>query len=61
MAALRKALLDTMKDPGLIADGKRIKVTFEPIPGEEVAAKFEDYFKTPRALVDKTYEMISKM
>lgn len=61
VAALRRALLDTMKDPALIADAKRINVTFKPIPGEEVAAKFEDYFKTPRSLVDKTYEMISKM
>jgi hypothetical protein len=61
VAALRKALMDTMKDPALIADGKRIKVDFEPIPGDVVAAKFNDYFKTPKALVDKTYEVISKM
>jgi len=61
VAALRKALLDTMKDPALIADGKKIKVDFDPIPGEEVAAKFAEYFKTPRSLVDKTYEVISKM
>lgn len=61
VAALRKALLDTMKDPALIADAKKIKVTFQPIPGDEVAAKFASYYKTPRALVDKTYEMISKM
>lgn len=61
VAALRKALLDTMKDPALIADAKRIKVVFQPIPGDEVAARFNDYFKTPKSLVDKTYEMISKM
>ena len=61
VAALRKALLDTMKDPALIADAKRIKVTFKPIPGKEVAAKFDAYFTTPRSLVDKTYEMISRM
>lgn len=61
VAALRKALLDTMKDPALIADAKRVKVVFEPIPGDEVAARFNDYFKTPKSLVDKTYEMISKM
>jgi tripartite-type tricarboxylate transporter receptor subunit TctC len=61
VAALRKALLDTMKDPALIADAKRIKVVFKPIPGEELAAKFDSYFKTPKSLVDKTYTMISKM
>lgn len=61
VAALRKALLDTMKDPDLIADGKRIKVTFTPISGDEVAASFDEFFTTPRALVDKAYEVISKM
>jgi len=61
VAALRKALLDTMKDPALVADGKKIKTDFEPIPGAEVAARFEDYFKTPKELVAKANEMISKM
>ncbi len=61
VAALRKAMLDTMKDPAMIADGKRIKVEFTPIPGEEVAQAFEEYFTTPKALVDKAYEYISKM
>ena len=61
VAALRKALLDTMKDPALIADAKKIKIDFKPIPGEEVADMFKGYFATPRALVDKTYEYISKM
>jgi len=61
VAALRKALLDTMKDPALIADGKRIKVTFTPISGEDVAKSFDEFFTTPRAVVDKTYEIISKM
>jgi tripartite-type tricarboxylate transporter receptor subunit TctC len=61
VAALRKALLDTMKDPGLIADAKKIKIEFKPIPGEEVAAMFKEYFATPRPVVDKAYEMISRM
>jgi tripartite-type tricarboxylate transporter receptor subunit TctC len=61
VAALRKALLDTMKDPGLIADGKRIKIAFSPISGEDVAKQFDEYFATPKALVDKTYGYISKM
>jgi tripartite-type tricarboxylate transporter receptor subunit TctC len=61
VTALRKALLSMAKDPGLIADAKKIKVTLTPIPGDKVASAFDSYFKTPRALVDKTYEMISKM
>ncbi len=55
VAALSKALLDTMKDPGLISDAKRINTTFRPMSGEQVAKAFAAYYKTPRALVDKTY------
>lgn len=60
VAALRKALLDTMKDPALIKDAKRIKVTFTPISGEDVASAFDEFFATPKSLVNKTYEYISK-
>jgi tripartite-type tricarboxylate transporter receptor subunit TctC len=57
VAALSKALLDTMKDPGLIKDGKRINTTFRPMSGKQVADAFASYYATPRALVDKTYDM----
>lgn len=57
VAALRKALLDTMKDPALVADGKKIKTTFKPMGGAEVVAAFAEFYRTPRALVDKTYEL----
>ncbi len=61
VVALRKALLDVMKDPKLIADGKKIKTLFRPMSGEDVAKAFKEFYKTPRALVDKTYEYSSKM
>ncbi len=53
--ALRKALLDTMKDPGMIKDGKKIKVTFEPIPGEEVEKMIAEFYATPPDVVKKAY------
>lgn len=57
VVAIRKALLDTMKDSGLIADGKKIKTTFTPMSGADVAAAFAVFYKTPRALIDKTYNL----
>jgi hypothetical protein len=60
VAALRKAMIDTMKDPGLIADGKRIKTVFRPMSGKDVAAAFAEYYKTPQALVDKVYALTTK-
>ncbi len=59
--ALRKALLDMMKDPALKKDAARIKVEFEPMTGAEVSGAFNEFFSTPRVLVDRAYDMISKM
>ncbi len=58
--ALRKALLDTMKDPRLIADGKKIKTIFKPMDGAEVHRRFDAFYRTPKALVDKTYALSNK-
>ncbi|MGE0652681.1 MAG: Bug family tripartite tricarboxylate transporter substrate binding protein [Alphaproteobacteria bacterium] len=55
VAALRKALLDTMKDPAMIEDGKKIKVTFAPIPGEEFEKTIAAFYATPPEVVKKAY------
>jgi tripartite-type tricarboxylate transporter receptor subunit TctC len=55
--ALRKAMLETMKDPGMIADGKKIHVSWDPVPGAEAAQMFVDFYKTPPALVKKAAAM----
>jgi tripartite-type tricarboxylate transporter receptor subunit TctC len=53
VAALRKAVMDTVKDPAMIADGKRLKIDWDPIPGEEVGKLFDKLFATPPAMVAK--------
>lgn len=55
VAALSKALMDTGKDPGLIKDGMRINTTFRPMSGKQVADAFASYYRTPKDVVDKTY------
>jgi tripartite-type tricarboxylate transporter receptor subunit TctC len=57
VAALRKAMLETMKDPALLADSKKLQIEFDPVPGEETAEIFGDFYKTPPALVKKAAEM----
>ena len=57
VAALREALLATMKDPELVRDAKKIKLTFNPVPGEEVTQIFRDFLSTPPDLVKKTREI----
>ncbi len=51
VAALRKAMLDTIKDPAMVADAKKRQVDFDPVPGEEAAAIFASFYQTPPALI----------
>lgn len=53
VAALRKALVETMKDPAMKADGKKIGLDFDPMSGDEVVAELKGLFKTPDSLVQK--------
>jgi tripartite-type tricarboxylate transporter receptor subunit TctC len=53
VAALRKAMLATLKDPDMVAETKRLQLDYDPIPGEEAAEMFADFYKTPPALVER--------
>ena len=57
VAALRKAMLDTLKDPELLADAKKLKIDFDPVPGEEAKEMFAEFYKTPPNLVKQAGEM----
>ena len=57
VAALRKALTDTMNDPATIADGKQLDIDFEPITGEKLAQIMSSFQDTPRALIEKALEL----
>ena len=58
VAALRKAMLDTMADPALIADGKRMEAEFNPLSGENTVKLFEQLYATPPEIVKQTQEYI---
>jgi tripartite-type tricarboxylate transporter receptor subunit TctC len=60
VAALRKAFMATMSDPGLVADGKRIKVEFAPLSGDEAQALMEKFYATPPALVAEAKKLIGR-
>lgn len=53
---LRTAFLDTFKDPAMKAEAEKVQVEFDPVPGEEVTQMFEDFYKTPPALIKKARE-----
>jgi tripartite-type tricarboxylate transporter receptor subunit TctC len=49
--ALRKAMLATLKDPAMLADANRLKIDYDPVPGEEARDIFSEFYKTPPALI----------
>jgi len=60
VAALRKALLDTLKDPKLLADAKRARIEFDPMSGDEAQALIEKFYTTPPALVAQAMALIGR-
>jgi tripartite-type tricarboxylate transporter receptor subunit TctC len=58
VAALRKAFMETMKDPDLLADAAKTRLAVDPISGEELQKLSAEIFATPRALVEKTKDAL---
>jgi tripartite-type tricarboxylate transporter receptor subunit TctC len=58
LAALRKAMLDTLKDPAMIADLEKLQITFDPVTGEETVQMFENFYATPPALIEQARRQI---
>jgi tripartite-type tricarboxylate transporter receptor subunit TctC len=52
IAALRKAMLDALQDPGLIDSARRMQISFDPISGEETADLFAAFYRTPPQLIE---------
>jgi hypothetical protein len=55
---LRKAFMETMKDPEFLADAQRAKLDLDPIEGAEIARQVRELFKLPPALVSKMKELL---
>jgi hypothetical protein len=53
VAALRKALSDTMADPKTVADGKKLGIDWKPLTGDEVEKLLNKLYHTPKAIVAK--------
>jgi len=53
VATLRAGLAAAMGDDALIADAKKLGITFDPMSGEEAQKLIEDFFNTPPELVKR--------
>ena len=55
---LRKAFMDTMKDPEFIADAQKAKLDLDPIDGEDIQKQVRELFKLDAPLVAKLREIL---
>lgn len=59
--ALRKAFEETMRDPGFVEESKKLGLTIDAIPGEEIANIIAATYKTPKALVERASEILGRI
>jgi hypothetical protein len=57
-AALRKAFLDTMKDPEFLSDAEKSQLEINPVAGDEVEKLVKELYQTPKPLADKAADFI---
>jgi tripartite-type tricarboxylate transporter receptor subunit TctC len=58
VAALRKAFMDTMKDPEFLAEAEKAQLEVNAIPGEEVQKIVVEAYKVDPAIAKKTEELL---
>jgi tripartite-type tricarboxylate transporter receptor subunit TctC len=60
VAALRKAMADTMTDRAFLAEAEKSGLDIDFVSGEETAQSFADFYKTPPAVVAKAREIMGR-
>src|SRR3954447_9866951 len=58
VAALRKALLETLQDKELLADAAKMRLDVEPVSGEELQALVEKLYATPAHIITRATEAL---
>jgi hypothetical protein len=55
---LRKAFVETLKDPEFLADAKKSRLDTDPLTGEEIEKIVAQLFKMDAALVNQLKEIL---
>ena len=55
---LRKAFLDTLKDPAFLAEAEKAKLTFDPVTGDDLEKMVAELFTLDAALVAKLKDIL---
>jgi tripartite-type tricarboxylate transporter receptor subunit TctC len=59
--ALRKAFEMTVKDKDFLAEAKKLGLNVDPSSGEELTRLVTKMINTPKAIIDKTTEIVGKL
>jgi tripartite-type tricarboxylate transporter receptor subunit TctC len=57
---LRAALWDTLQDPEVLEEAKRLRLEIIPVSGERVSAMMLQYAQTPQPVVQKLKELMAR-
>ncbi len=60
VTVLRKAFVDTLRDPEFLADAARMKLEINPVSGEAVQGIVQEVYQTPKSVTAKVAEMINR-
>ncbi len=58
--ALRKAFMDALADPALLAEAKKLQLEITPVSGEKVQQLVEEVYQTPKAIADKVADALNR-
>jgi tripartite-type tricarboxylate transporter receptor subunit TctC len=58
-ATLRKAFMDTMADPGFLAEAEKMKLEINPVSGEAVQAILQDVYQTPKSIAAAVADILN--
>lgn len=59
-AVLRKAFDATMRDPALLAEGKKMGIEFDPMDAAELEKTYAAFAATPKHLIERAKQIMSK-
>jgi tripartite-type tricarboxylate transporter receptor subunit TctC len=58
VAAVRKAFMDTMKDPDFVAEANKLQIEIDPVSGEHMQKVVEKVLATPKHLAERARALI---
>lgn len=60
LAVLRKAFLETMKDPAFLAEAQKVNIDIDPASGDQVAQLLVQFADFPKAVIEKAKAAIGR-